>query len=422
MTDLFSPGDHRAGRFFSAHALLEAMVEVEQAWLTGLVTAGIAPRAAHQELSGLVEQSDLPAVARAAEAGANPVIPLLALLRERISDAHPEASTWLHRGLTSQDVLDTAIQLCARDTLDRLSQELKAQTDAAVGLAAAHEGALMAGRTLTQYAAPSTFGLRCAGWLSGLLDARDDLDRVRRAMPAQLGGATGSLAAVVDLAAGAGLADPQTSAVAVAEGVADAVGLLARTPWHTARGPVTRLGDALVSCTDAWGRIANDVLVLARPEIAELAEPAVDGRGGSSTMPHKHNPVLSVLIRRAALSAPALASTLHLAAAEAVDDRPDAAWHLEWAALRTLARAALVAGSQCTELLRGLQVDTARMRRTAEAAAEELLSERRSVEALSGAGASTGSADSDLDRYVGASAAIIDAVIARARHAPGTLP
>jgi 3-carboxy-cis,cis-muconate cycloisomerase len=418
MSDPFWPGDHRAGPLFSGLAFVEAMVGVERAWLTGLADAEISPPTARHELVGIVEVSDLPVIAEDAEAGGNPVIPLVALLRERLADPSPEASRWLHRGLTSQDVLDTAIQLCARDTVDQLCGELQAQIDALTGLAVAHQGSVMAGRTLTQHAVPTTFGLKCAHWLTGLLDARDDLDRVRTKMPAQLGGAAGSLAAIVELAARAGLADPEGSALALADRVAEALGLTSSTPWHTARGPVTRLGDALVSCTDAWGRIANDVLVLARPEIAELSEPTVAGRGGSSTMPAKHNPVLSVLIRRAALSAPALASTLHLAAAEVVDERPDGAWHTEWASLRTLARTAVVAASQTTELLQGLHVDTARMRRTADAASEALLSEQRSVATLFDADAAGG----DVAGYLGASSAIIETVVARARRAQVRLP
>jgi 3-carboxy-cis,cis-muconate cycloisomerase len=418
MTDLFWPGDRRAGTLFSGSRLVEAMIQVEQAWLAGLAGAGMVPVSAPPDLAGLVEEADLPALADEAEAGGNPVIPLVALLRDRAAAASPEASRWLHRGLTSQDVLDTAIQLCARDTLDQLAVELKSQTDALAGLAVAHEDAVMAGRTLTQYAVPTTFGLKCAGWLSGLLDARDELDRVHKMLPAQLGGAVGSLAAVVELATQAGLDDPQARAVAVADDVARELGLDARTPWHTARAPVTRLGDAMVSCTDAWGRIANDVLVLVRPEIAELAEPAGEGRGGSSTMPQKRNPVLSVLIRRAGLSAPPLAATLHLAAAEAVDERPDAGWHVEWNALRTLARTTLAAAAQATELLQGLEVDAARMRRTAEAAADALLAEQHNIAGLFDAEPS-GSAPLD---YLGASASIIDSVIDRARRTHGRLP
>ena len=136
---------------------------------------------------------------------------------------------------------------------------------------------------------------------------------------------------------------------------ATGAGLAARPPWHTSRGAVTRLGDALVGCTDAWGRVAADVTTLARPEIGELREAAVAGRGGSSTMPQKQNPVLAVLVRRAAIAAPALAATLHAAAALAVDERPDGAWHVEWATLRTLSRYSVVAAAQTTELLAGLR-------------------------------------------------------------------
>ena len=139
------------------------------------------------------------------------------------------------------------------------------------------------------------------------------------------------------------------------------------------------MGDALVAVTDAWGRIATDVATLGRPEIGELAEPDVAGRGGSSTMPQKQNPVLSVLVRRAALTAPGLGATLHTAAALAVDERPDGSWHAEWATLRTLARQTVVAGSQTTELVSGLRVDTRRMAETVATARDVLMAERRSV-------------------------------------------
>ena len=116
-----------------------------------------------------------------------------------------------------------------------------------------------------------------------------------------------------------------------------------------------------MTCTDCWGRIASDVVNLVRPEIAELSEPATEKRGGSSSMPHKRNPVLSILIRRAAMSAPQLAAILHTAAALSYDERPDGAWHAEWDTLRTLARRTVVAGSQCAELLAGLQIHPEKM-------------------------------------------------------------
>jgi 3-carboxy-cis,cis-muconate cycloisomerase len=153
-------------------------------------------------------------------------------------------------------------------------------------------------------------------------------------------------------------------------------------PWHTTRTPVTEVADALVRCTDAWGRIASDVVTLARPEIAELTEPATRDRGGSSSMPQKRNPVLSILIRRAAISAPPLAATLHTAAALANDERPDGAWHAEWDTLRTLARRTVVAGSQCNELLAGLEVHPEQMAKNLGSA--DVLSEQRAVADLVG--------------------------------------
>ncbi len=173
---------------------------------------------------------------------------------------------------------------------------------------------------------------------------------------------------------------------------------------------MTRVGDALVGCTDAWGRVAGDVLTLSRPEIAELAEPRADGRGTSSAMPQKANPILSVLIHRAALAAPGLAAQLHLAAAEAHDERPDGAWHLEWSTLQLLARRTVTAAAEATELLSGLRVDADRMQANAAAASDDLLAEGRSVVGDSEAPALTGPSD-----YLGASDLLIDAAVARAR-------
>ena len=200
-----------------------------------------------------------------------------------------------------------------------------------------------------------------------------------------------------------GLNNPAGVSLALVESVAQTLGLAARTPWHTARSPITTVGDALVTCTDAWGHLAADVATLSRPEIAELAEGT---GGGSSTMPHKRNPALSVLIRRAALAGPPLASTLHLASALAVDERPDGAWHLEWAALRDLGRRTVVAASQTTEVLAGLRVDTARMRATLETAVG-IDAEQRSMADLVG-----GAPSAD---YRGAADQIVDATLALAR-------
>ena len=284
MADLFWPGDERAGTTYSPAHVLRAMAEVEQAWLHALVLHDVAPSDADVALPAL-QEGDVEEVALAAEAGGTPVVPLLALLRKRLGDT--PAATWLHRGLTSQDVVDTALVLAARDTVQALIADLDAIVDSLRELADRHRGSVMAGRTLTQHAVPITFGLKAAQWLRGVLDARDELRTLR--FPVQVGGAAGTRAAIVELG---GDADGLVATLADALGLDDAL------PWHTTRTPFTRYADALVRTTDALGHIANDVLLLSRPEIGELAEPAAPGRGGSSTMPHKANPVLSVLAER----------------------------------------------------------------------------------------------------------------------------
>jgi 3-carboxy-cis,cis-muconate cycloisomerase len=229
--------------------------------------------------------------------------------------------------------------------------------------------------------------------LAAVLDAYDDLSGLT--FPVQIGGAAGTMAAAVEL----GL-DPDAARARVAGDL----GLADVPAWHTVRSTVTRAGDALVRCTDAWGRIANDVLTLSRPEIGELSE----GVGGpSSTMPGKANPALSVLVRRAALTMPMLAATLHLAAADQVDERAAGGWHAEWAPLRDLARRTLVAGAQTTDLLDGLQVHPDQMAATLAAAGDAVLAEQQAMAALTGR--------DPHDGYLGEAESLVDAVLDRAR-------
>ncbi|MFN2561461.1 MAG: lyase family protein [Jatrophihabitans sp.] len=385
MSELFWPGASRAGSLLTDESLVAAMTQVEVAWLRALRDAGAATD---------VEPDAVPVIAPAeiaadVEPGGNAVIPLVARLRERVPDP---TARWLHRGLTSQDVLDTALVLCLRDVLDQVLDDVQRQAAALRRLADTHRRSVQAGRTLTQHAVPTTFGLTAANWLTGVLDVADELVELRTTLPAQVGGAAGTLAAVTALAG-----DPS----AVVERFAGELGLRSVAPWHGNRRTFTRVGDALVAGVDAAGRIANDVLVRARPEIAELSEASP---GGSSTMPHKQNPVLSVLVRRAAITAPSAAAALHAAAAAAVDERPDGAWHAEWAALRALGRLAAVAASQTAELLEGLVVHPDRMRATAEAAGPDLLAEQQAMTGRTG----------DLDSYLGAADAYTDRALERA--------
>lgn len=407
MSELFWPGDERAGDLMSDAAFLRAMVRVEATWLDALVDAGVAPGTARADLAPVIGEVDVAVIARGAEPAGNPVVPLLALLRGRIGEV---PAVWLHRGLTSQDVLDTALVLVLRDALDRLAEEVRAQVGALAGRAEQHVGTAMVGRTLTQQAVPTTFGAVVAAWLDGVLDAAEQLAAVRAGLPVQLGGAVGTLSALTELVRQRHPDDPAEVVADVVKRTAAALGLPVRRPWHTSRGPVTRAGDVLVGCTDAWGRIATDVCLLARTEIAEVGEPQAQGRGVSSTMPHKHNPVLSILIRRAAIAAPGLGSTLHLAAALAGDQRPDGAWHAEWATLATLGRRAVVAASQTTELVVGLQVDAERMRTTLQRAAEVVLAECRATAALVG-----GDADPDPTTYLGITDDLVRGAVERAR-------
>ena len=395
MSDLFWPGDQRAADLMSDGAFLAAMVAVEQAWLDGLVAAGIAPADARVDLSELRQDGDAETIAVGADTDGTPVSGLVALLRRRAPDP---AARWLHRGLTSQDVVDTALMLGVREVLTRVGDELAGQVRTLATLAESHRGTTMLAHTLAQAALPSTVGVKVAHWLSGVIEAAEPVAGLQASLPVQVGGAAGTLAAATELA---GSVD---GAIALSDALAAALGLAPAPPWHTTRSTVTRIGDTLVTCCDAWGHIAADVITGSRPEIGELLE----GEGGrSSTMPHKNNPMRSVLIRRAALAAGPLGATLHTAAATSVDERSDGAWHTEWATLRTLARRTVVAASHTSELLTGLQVDAARAAANL-SAAEGVLSEQRTMTELTGRTATPG--------YTGAAEQLVDSALQRARH------
>lgn len=395
MTDLFWPGDELAGDLMSDAAFLAAMVAVEQAWLDGLIDAGIAPQDARTELAELLTDGDLEAVARRADIDGNPVSGLVAVMRER---ATAPTARWLHRGLTSQDVVDTALVLCVRDVLVRIGDEFAAQTVSLVALAERHRTTEALARTLTQAALPSTLGAKFAHWLTGVLDAAEPLTALLPSLPVQVGGAVGSLAAATELAGSVDGAIELSGALAVALRLAPA------PPWHTNRSAITRLGDALVSCCDAWGHIAADVATMSRPELGELAE---GHGGGSSTMPNKNNPVRSVLIRRTALTAGPLGAILHTASGMSVDERSDGAWHAEWATLRTLARHTVVAAVHTSELVAGLRVDEVRAAANL-VAADGLRSEQRTMTELTGRPA--------RPDYTGAADRLIESTLSRARR------
>lgn len=359
-------------------AFLRAMLDAEAAFVRALAATGRAPESAADAVALVAADTsrfDARSIALRARSGGNPVIPLVADLAARVREVDPPAAEFVHRGATSQDIVDTAWMLVAARTRALLLGDLDATADALARLAARHRDTVMVARTLTQHAVPTTFGLKAAGWRALVLDARDRVAAVR--LPAQLGGAAGTLAAFsaepptalpAELPAGLG-ADLRAEVLAETAGEGTGLGVLAAyarvlglaepvLPWHVLRTPVADLGAALAFTAGALGKIAEDVLTLSRTEIAELAEGT---SGGSSAMPHKANPVGATLIAATARHVPALAHVL-AASLVAADERPPGAWHAEWLPLRDALRLTGGAASIARGLVGELRVDPARMR------------------------------------------------------------
>lgn len=352
-------------------AVIAAILDVEAAWAVVLEEAGLVPAGSGAVVAEAANPGsyDVAAIAERAQGGGNPVIPLLGDLRARVKSLDAGAASAVHTSLTSQDVLDSALMLLASRTISALLADVKRTTTALATLAEQHADTLCVGRSLTQHALPYTFGLKAAQWFHGVAAAAARLESLE--LPIQFGGAGGTLASATKLTASS-----RTTPFDLADSLASKLGLAtAPAPWHTNRLAVTSLGDGLAALIDSFGKIAADLLFLSRPEVAELGEPLAAGRGVSSAMPQKQNPVLSVLIRSAALQAPGLASQLHLAAATFNDERPDGAWHSEWSALRQLLALALGSAGHVRELTEGLRVFPEAMRRNLELSGPLLLSE-----------------------------------------------
>ncbi|MFD3522041.1 3-carboxy-cis,cis-muconate cycloisomerase [Streptomyces sp. NPDC058653] len=384
-TGLFSPV--RAGTPAEGatgdRACVQAMLDVEAALARVQARLGAVPEDAARVVGEVarVEHFDLYDLAVQARGAANPVVPLVRQLTALVAAEDAGAAHGVHQGSTSQDILDTGLMLVAARTLDLVLGDLDRTAGALARLADRYRDSPMAARTLGQHAVPTTFGLKAAGWLQGVLDARDRLRRVRdEGLPVQLGGAAGTMAGYLEYAllhvpgapedGGRRYVRELPAALAAELGLAEPL-----VPWHTVRTPIADLGAALALLTSALGSIAVDVQLLSRTESGELAEPAAEGRGTSSAMPHKRNPALSALIRSAAFQVPSLVGTLMQAAVHD-DERPAGAWHAEWLPLRDCLRLAGGAAHTAAELTAGLTVHEERMRANLDLTGGLVVSER----------------------------------------------
>jgi 3-carboxy-cis,cis-muconate cycloisomerase len=335
-------------------AWFRALLDAEAALARAAAQAGLVPTTAADAVAAACADPgrlDLATVvARAADAG-NPVPPLVRALQDAVGERDAVA---VHVGATSQDILDTALVLVARHAIAAIDADLVTAAAAAARLAAAHRDDVVMGRTLMQQALPTTFGLKAAGWLAGLDGARVRLAEVVATLPVQYGGAAGTLAA------------SNGSGVAVRTAFAADLGLIdTPAPWHTVRLPIADLAGALGATAGVLATVAVDIVLMAQTEVAEVSEGGA--RGGSSAMPHKHNPVAAISARACAHRAPGLVGTL-LGAMEQEHERAAGAWHSEWPTLTALLTTVGSAAAWLAESLDGLRPDAPRMAATVAAA------------------------------------------------------
>jgi 3-carboxy-cis,cis-muconate cycloisomerase len=350
-------GDPAANAPLSDASLVSAMLRVEVALARAEAAIGLIPARAVDaiEQSANAADYDLGALATEAASAGNLAIPLVRQLTEHVARIDADSARYVHWGATSQDIIDTAMVLQLRDATAIVLASLERAADAAAALAKGHATTVMAGRTWLQHATPITFGLKAAGWMSALDRARAQVrDALALARVLQLGGASGTLAAFGDRGMDVARAMAAELELSVPE-----------TPWHSSRDRVATLACALGVATGAMGKIARDISLLAQTEVAEAFEPSGDGRGGSSTMPQKRNPVGSAVVLAASLRVPALVATV-LAAMPQEHERALGGWQAEWDTIPALVRLAAGAARHTAETLGGLEVDAARMRANAD--------------------------------------------------------
>lgn len=337
---------------FSPTARLQAMLEFEAALARAEAAVGVIPAHAVPAIEAAckAELYDLGALGAEAALAGNTAIPMVKHLTCKVKAAGEEASRYVHWGATSQDAMDSGLMLQLRRFLDGLDTDLAALADSLADLADHHRATPMVARTWLQHALPTTFGLKAAGWLDALGRDRQRIAAARTRLALQFGGAAGTLAALGD-------AGP-----AVAEALAKELDLpLPALPWHASRDRITEPASALGILAGTLGTLGRDISLMMQMEVAEAFEPSGPGRGGSSTMPHKRNPVSCAVLLSTAIRAPALVGGL-LAAQVQEHERGLGGWHAEWQALPDLCRLVAGAARHARETVAGLTVDAERMR------------------------------------------------------------
>lgn len=337
---------------FSPTARLQGMLEFEAALARAEAAVGVIP--AHTvpaiEAACKAHLYDLGALGAEAALAGNTAIPMVRHLTRAVKAADEESSRYVHWGATSQDAMDSGLMLQLRRFLDGLDADLADLADGLADLAGRHRATPMVARTWMQHALPTTFGLKAAGWLDALGRDRQRIVAARGRIALQFGGAAGTLAALGD-------AGP-----AVAEALAKELDLpLPALPWHACRDRITELASTLGILAGTLGTLGRDISLMMQMEVAEAFEPTGPGRGGSSTMPHKRNPVSCAVLLSTAIRVPALVGGL-LAAQVQEHERGLGGWHAEWQALPDLCRLVAGAARHARETIAGLTVDAERMR------------------------------------------------------------
>ncbi|MGA7349702.1 MAG: 3-carboxy-cis,cis-muconate cycloisomerase [Acidobacteriaceae bacterium] len=337
---------------FSLTRQLQCMTRFEWALSAALEANGLSARGSSAAFEPLLDAGfvDIPVVLHDAQRSGNLAIPFVGQLTAALRSIDPAAAASVHSGATSQDVLDTALVLQMRDAIEILRRDLDSLEDHLLRQTRTHADTLLAGRTLLQDAPPVTLGLKLAGYIEALRRHRERLDAsARRALVLQFGGATGTLAALGD------------KGTAVSAELARRLELEEpRIPWHTHRDNLVELASCLALLVATLGKFARDISLLMQTEVGEVLEPAGEGRGGSSTMPHKRNPVASAIILAAAARTPGLVSTLFTSMIQE-HERGLGGWHAEWETVPAIFRLTAVALARSIEIAGGLEVHPERM-------------------------------------------------------------